>query len=64
MKTVDCLYVTPPGELWIHFMDGEARKATEIEKRLVFRIAPETVSEIHWRKSPPRSPQKAIPLAV
>lgn len=64
MKTIDCLYVMPPGEVWIRFIDGETRKATAIEEKFVFQVDPAAVSEIHWRKSPPRLPQKAHSLAI
>lgn len=60
MKTVDCLFVTPPGDLWIRFVDGEVRKAHEIEKRLFLADMSEA-SEIHWQ---PRPPQSAVPLAI
>lgn len=64
MRTVDCLYIIPPGEVWIRFMDGETRKATENEERLVFQIDPAAASEIRWQKSPPRLSQKALSLAI
>lgn len=53
MKSVDCLYITPPGDLWIRFEDGETRKATELETKFVLQVVPDMPSEIHWQESPP-----------
>ena len=60
MKTVDCLFVMPPGDLWIRFEDGETRKANEIEERLVLTDMT-AASEIHWQ---PQPPERTLPLAV
>lgn len=64
MKSVDCLYIAPPGDLWIRFEDGETRKATELESKFVLQVAPDMPSEIHWQGSPAQSRGRTPKLAV
>lgn len=64
MKTVVCLYMMPPGELWIRFGDGETRRATVGEEKVLLPVTPEALSENRLQKPPPRALERIDRMAV